>query len=102
MAAQRHNRGPCSHRAVDVRPRHSTPGCRPCRHAALPANCKGPTFTLFAPTNKAFAALPKGALANLLKPEVKAQLVKVLTSHVRVVSGNIHDTDFNKKEATKA
>ena len=98
MPAQRHNRGPCSHRAVDVHPRHSTQGCRPRRQAAA----KGPTFTLFAPTNKAFAALPKGALANLLKPGNKAQLVKVLTNHVRVVSGNIHDTDFNKKEATKA
>lgn len=42
---------------------------------------KGP-FTVFAPTNEAFAALPKGTVDNLLKPENKAQLVKVLTCHV--------------------
>ena len=42
---------------------------------------KGP-FTVFAPTNAAFAALPQGAVDNLLKPENKAQLAKVLTYHV--------------------
>ncbi|WP_430442351.1 fasciclin domain-containing protein [Shinella sp.] len=42
---------------------------------------KGP-FTVFAPTNEAFAALPKGTVDTLLKPENKAQLVKVLTCHV--------------------
>ena len=42
---------------------------------------KGP-FMVFAPTNEAFAMLPKGTVENLLKPENKAQLVKVLTSHV--------------------
>jgi uncharacterized surface protein with fasciclin (FAS1) repeats len=39
-------------------------------------------FTVFAPTNEAFAALPEGVLANLLKPENKAELVKILTYHV--------------------
>lgn len=39
-------------------------------------------FTVFAPVNDAFAALPEGAVANLLKPENKDQLVKVLTCHV--------------------
>ncbi|MCA3508763.1 MAG: fasciclin domain-containing protein [Rhodobacter sp.] len=39
-------------------------------------------FTLFAPTNDAFAALPAGTVENLLKPENKDQLVKVLTYHV--------------------
>ena len=39
-------------------------------------------FTVFAPTNEAFAALPKGTVDNLLKPENKAQLTKVLTCHV--------------------
>ena len=39
-------------------------------------------FTVFAPTNEAFAALPAGTVENLLKPENKATLVKVLTCHV--------------------
>lgn len=39
-------------------------------------------FTVFAPTNEAFAALPAGTVDNLLKPENKDQLVKVLTYHV--------------------
>jgi uncharacterized surface protein with fasciclin (FAS1) repeats len=42
---------------------------------------KGP-FTVFAPTNEAFAALPAGTVDTLLKPENKEQLVKVLTCHV--------------------
>jgi uncharacterized surface protein with fasciclin (FAS1) repeats len=39
-------------------------------------------YTVFAPTNAAFNKLPKATLANLLKPENKAQLQKVLTYHV--------------------
>lgn len=39
-------------------------------------------FTVFAPTNAAFAALPKGTVENLLKPENKDQLVAILTYHV--------------------
>lgn len=42
---------------------------------------KGP-FTVFAPTNAAFAALPAGTVDGLLKPENKAALAKVLTYHV--------------------
>lgn len=42
---------------------------------------KGP-FTVFAPTNEAFAALPAGTVDNLLKPENKATLTKILTYHV--------------------
>lgn len=42
---------------------------------------KGP-FTVFAPTNKAFAALPKGTVDILLKPENKDKLAKILTCHV--------------------
>lgn len=42
---------------------------------------KGP-FTVFAPTDAAFAALPKGTLESLLKPENKAKLQKILTYHV--------------------
>ena len=39
-------------------------------------------FTVFAPTNEAFAALPAGTVDNLLKPENKDALVQVLTYHV--------------------
>ena len=42
---------------------------------------KGP-FTVFAPTNEAFAALPAGTVDNLMKPENKAKLTKILTCHV--------------------
>ncbi len=42
-------------------------------------------FTVFAPTNEAFAKLPKGTVETLLKPENKATLTKILTYHV--VSG---------------
>jgi uncharacterized surface protein with fasciclin (FAS1) repeats len=42
---------------------------------------KGP-FTVFAPTNEAFAALPPGTVDTLLKPENKATLTKILTYHV--------------------
>jgi uncharacterized surface protein with fasciclin (FAS1) repeats len=44
-------------------------------------------FTVFAPTNRAFAALPKGTLAKLLKPENRDALRQVLTYHV--VSGEL-------------
>jgi uncharacterized surface protein with fasciclin (FAS1) repeats len=42
---------------------------------------KGP-FTVFAPTNEAFAALPAGTVDSLLKPENKAKLTAILTYHV--------------------
>ncbi len=54
---------------------------------------KGP-FTVFAPTNEAFAALPKGTVETLLKPENKAQLTKVLTCHV--VAANALSTAIDK------
>ncbi|MBE0679563.1 MAG: fasciclin domain-containing protein [Bacteroidales bacterium] len=44
-------------------------------------------FTVFAPTNDAFAKLPEGTVENLLKPENKAKLANILTYHV--VSGNL-------------
>lgn len=47
-------------------------------------NSKGP-FTVFAPTNEAFAKLPAGTVDTLVKPEHKADLTKILTYHV--VSG---------------
>lgn len=56
--------------------------------ADLVTTLKGPgPFTVFAPTNDAFGKLPEGTVANLLKPENKAQLANILTYHV--VSGNI-------------
>ena len=47
-------------------------------------------FTVFAPTNEAFAKLPKGTVESLLKPENKATLTKILTYHV--VAGNLDAT----------
>lgn len=52
---------------------------------------KGP-FTVFAPTNEAFAKLPEGVVEMLLKPENKDKLVAVLTYHV--VAGNVMSTDL--------
>jgi uncharacterized surface protein with fasciclin (FAS1) repeats len=49
-------------------------------------------FTVFAPTNAAFAKLPAGTVESLLKPENKAQLVSILTYHVvagKVLSGDV-------------
>ncbi len=54
---------------------------------------KGP-FTVFAPTNDAFAKLPKGTVETLLKPENKAALVNILTYHV--VSGAVMAADVVK------
>jgi uncharacterized surface protein with fasciclin (FAS1) repeats len=51
--------------------------------AGLVETLEGPgPFTVFAPTNAAFAALPPGTVDTLLKPENKATLVKILTYHV--------------------
>ncbi len=51
--------------------------------AGLVETLKGPgPFTVFAPTNAAFAALPAGTVDGLLKPESKPALTKVLTYHV--------------------
>jgi uncharacterized surface protein with fasciclin (FAS1) repeats len=55
-------------------------------------------FTVFAPTNAAFAKLPDGTVDTLLKPENKATLTKVLTYHV--VPGTLTAADLMKK--TKA
>ena len=54
---------------------------------------KGP-FTVFAPTNEAFAALPAGTVENLLKPENKDMLAKILTCHV--VGAKAMAKDINK------
>ncbi len=51
--------------------------------AGLVETLQGPgPFTVFAPTNEAFAKLPAGTVENLLKPENKDTLVKILTCHV--------------------
>jgi uncharacterized surface protein with fasciclin (FAS1) repeats len=52
---------------------------------------KGP-FTVFAPTDAAFAALPAGTLDDLLKPENKAKLQSILTYHV--VPGKVMSSDL--------
>merc|ERR1712238_431384 len=49
-------------------------------------------FTVFAPTNDAFGALPAGTLDTLLKPENKNTLVDILTFHV--LSGQVLSTDL--------
>lgn len=55
---------------------------------------KGP-FTVFAPVNAAFSALPAGTVETLLKPENKSQLTKVLTYHV--VPGRLTYAELDKK-----
>jgi len=51
--------------------------------AGLVETLSGPgPFTVFAPTNAAFAKLPAGTVEMLLKPENKAKLTKILTCHV--------------------
>jgi uncharacterized surface protein with fasciclin (FAS1) repeats len=54
---------------------------------------KGP-FTVFAPTNEAFEKLPAGAVDNLVKPENKATLTKILTYHV--VAGKLDSKELMK------
>jgi uncharacterized surface protein with fasciclin (FAS1) repeats len=56
-------------------------------------NSPGP-FTVFAPTDDAFAKLPAGTVDNLVKPENKATLVKILTYHV--VPGKISSKELIK------
>ena len=63
--------------------------------AGLIETLKGPgPFTVFAPTNAAFAALPAGTVDMLLKPENKAKLQKVLTAHV--VPGKLSGSELVK------
>src|SRR6202167_2381421 len=63
--------------------------------AGLVDTLQGPgPFTVFAPTNEAFAKLPAGTVDNLLKPENKDTLVKILTYHV--VAGRLSAVDIKK------
>lgn len=63
--------------------------------AGLVKTLEGPgPFTVFAPTNEAFKALPPGTVQTLLKPENKAQLTKILTYHV--VPGRYDTMELDK------
>jgi transforming growth factor-beta-induced protein len=57
-------------------------------------------FTVFAPTDEAFAKLPAGTVESLLKPENKAKLVNILTYHV--VAGNVDAAAAMKLTEAKA
>jgi uncharacterized surface protein with fasciclin (FAS1) repeats len=59
---------------------------------------KGP-FTVFAPTNAAFSKLPAGTVDNLLKPDEKAKLTKILTYHV--VPGKLEASDLTDGKKLK-
>ena len=64
--------------------------------AGLVSTLEGPgPFTVFAPTNEAFAKLPAGTVSTLLKPENKAKLTSVLTYHV--LPGKITAKDLQEK-----
>ena len=64
--------------------------------AGLVDTLKGPgPFTVFAPTNEAFAKLPAGTVETLLKPENKEMLTKILTYHV--VAGRISTAELKKQ-----
>src|SRR5271166_232471 len=56
-------------------------------------------FTVFAPTDEAFAKLPEGTVADLLKPENKAKLIAILTYHV--VPGKVMAADVVKLTSAK-
>jgi len=66
--------------------------------AGLAETLSGPgPFTIFAPTNEAFAKLPAGTVDNLLKPENKAKLAGILTYHV--VAGKVMAADVKTMKA---
>merc|ERR1719460_3608602 len=56
-------------------------------------------FTVFAPTNEAFKALPPGTLDNLMKPENKAKLVDILKYHV--LPEQVLSTQLKKSQVVK-
>jgi uncharacterized surface protein with fasciclin (FAS1) repeats len=62
--------------------------------AGLAETLSGGTFTVFAPTDEAFAKLPAGTVEDLLKPENKAKLASILTYHV--VAGKVMAADVVK------
>lgn len=62
---------------------------------AATAACAGSENPVVAPTNEAFAKLPAGTVENLLKPENKEALTKILTYHV--VPGRLSAMDLKKQ-----
>ena len=69
--------------------------------AGLVATLKGTgPFTVFAPTDEAFAKLPAGTVKNLLKPENKQKLTAILTYHV--VAGKVMATDVAGLDQAKS
>jgi uncharacterized surface protein with fasciclin (FAS1) repeats len=69
--------------------------------ADLVSTLKGPgPFTVFAPTDEAFARLPAGTLDSLLKPENRDRLRRILTYHV--VAGKVMAADAAKLRSAKA
>jgi uncharacterized surface protein with fasciclin (FAS1) repeats len=69
--------------------------------AGLLETLKGPgPFTVFAPTDEAFAKLPAGTLETLLKPENRAKLTRILTYHV--VPGRVMAADVVKLHSATA
>jgi uncharacterized surface protein with fasciclin (FAS1) repeats len=56
-------------------------------------------FTVFAPTDEAFAKLPEGTVESLLRPENRSKLVEILTYHV--VKGRIYSGDLVKRDAVR-
>ena len=68
--------------------------------AGLVETLEGPgPFTVFAPTDDAFAKLPEGTVGNLVKPENKATLTKILTYHV--VAGKLEASDLTDGKKLK-
>ena len=68
--------------------------------AGLASTLKGPgPFTVFAPTDAAFAKLPAGTVESLLKPENKDKLTAILTYHV--VPGRVTAADVGKLQEAK-
>lgn len=68
--------------------------------AGLVDTLKGPgPFTVFAPTDEAFAKLPAGTVEDLLKPENKQKLISILTYHV--VAGKVMASDVVKLHEAK-
>lgn len=69
--------------------------------AGLVGTLSGPgPFTVFAPTNEAFAKLPAGTVDSLVKPENKAALTKILTYHV--VPGRLSSSDLMRIAAMRS